>query len=56
MITKPKLAHGAAPAECQSRRYGVYGMTNQKYLYLLVWVIFVIAVTDGLAAIAFHVW
>jgi hypothetical protein len=50
MTTKLKLAHGATSAA--KRREP---MSNQAYLLLLLWVILVIAITDGLAAIVFHV-
>ena len=62
MIMKSKLAHGAMSAKYQSRFKGERSdakrrepMTNQAYLFLVLWVILVCAVTDGLAAVIFHV-
>ena len=59
---KSKLAHGAMSDRYQSgfkaersdaeRRKP---MTNQVYLFLVLWVILVCAVADGLAAVIFHV-
>ena len=62
MIMKSKLAHGAMTAKYQSRFKGERSdakrrepMTSQAYLFLVLWVILVCAVTDGLAAVIFHV-
>ena len=63
MTTKFKLAHGAMSANYQSRSERERSdakrkepVTNQAYSLLLLWVIFVCAVTDGLAAVVFQVW
>ena len=62
MIMKSKLAHGAMSDKYQSGFKGERSdakrrksTTNQVYLFLVLWVILVCAVTDGLAAIIFHV-
>ncbi len=61
MIMKSKLAHGAMSAKYQSRFKEERSdakrrePTNQAYLFLVLWVILVCAVTDGLAAVIFHV-
>jgi hypothetical protein len=43
MITKSNVVNRRQP------------MTNQAYLFLGLWVLLVLSVTDGLAAIVFHV-
>jgi hypothetical protein len=52
MITKPTLAHDAISARYQTRREP---MTIKAYLFLLFWVMLVLSVVDGLAAVVFHV-
>lgn len=64
MIVKSKvaLAHGAMPAKYQSRfneqrpdAKQREPLSNQAYLFLMLWVILVCAATDGVAAVIFHV-
>jgi hypothetical protein len=63
MITKLKFANGTMSDNYRSR-FKVERSdakrreptTIQAYSFLLLWVIFVCAVTDGLAAVVLHVW
>jgi hypothetical protein len=61
MIMKPKLAHGAMSAKYQSRFEGERSDANrrepsyQALLFLVLLVTLVCAVTDGVAAVIYHV-
>jgi hypothetical protein len=61
MIMKSKRVHGAVSAKYPSRFEGEISdakwrePSNQAYLFLVLLVIFVCAVTDGVAAVIYHV-
>ena len=61
MIMKSKLAPGAMSAKYQSRFKGEISDTkrrepsNQAYLFLVLFVVLVCALTDGVAAVIYHV-
>jgi hypothetical protein len=61
MIMKSKLAHGAMSAKYQSRFKGERSDAKRRepsyqfLLFLVLWVILVCAITDGAAAIIYHV-